>query len=63
MDILATIPVFMVLRFMEGVAMAFKLERAIVSGGAKVTSMSKLLKPMARFPRFAKLIEKIEDAG
>jgi len=60
MDIIATIPLFVVLRISRGFIYVFRMEAIIVQEGARITSLSKLLKPIARFPRFAKLIEKIE---
>jgi len=60
LDIIATLPVFVLMRFFGAVMSVIRLEVLLVSGGLRVGSLSKLLKPIARFPRFAKLIEKIE---
>lgn len=61
LDIIATLPVFIIMRFFTAVVSIVRLEILLVSNSLRATSISKLLKPIARFPRFAKLIKRIEE--
>ena len=61
LDILATVPFFVVIRFFQGSAMAFTLlARGASSAITEASQFVRLLRPLARIPRFTQLIKRIE---
>ncbi len=61
LDIIATIPFFIVFRFFQGLAVAFEV---FSRGGLEVTRhmaiFVRFLRPLARFPRFARMLKHLE---
>lgn len=62
LDVIATIPFFVVFRFFQGMALAFEfIARGAVEIPAHTTAFLRFLRPLARFPRFARMLEHIEN--
>ncbi len=63
-DILATIPFFIVLRFFHGATLVMALfARGTAEAFADATRFSRFLRPVARTPRFTRLLDKLDDVG
>lgn len=63
-DILATIPFFIVLRFFQGATLLVALfARGTAEVVADASRFSRFLRPLARTPRFARVLDKLDDVG
>ncbi len=61
LDIIATIPFFIVFRFFEGAAGIMRLaSRGAIEVPVHGSSFLRFMRPLARFPRFAKMLERLE---
>lgn len=62
MDILATIPFFLVIRFFQGVSLVVALiARGTAGAVTEVASFVRFMRPLARTPRFARLLDRLES--
>ena len=63
-DILATIPFFIVFRFFQGASLILAIfARGTVEVVADASRFSRFLRPLARTPRFARVLDKLDDVG
>ena len=63
-DILATIPFFIVFRFFQGASLLVALfARGTAEVVADASRFSRFLRPLARTPRFARVLDKLDEVG
>ena len=63
-DIVATIPFFIVFRFFQGAALVFALvARGSAEAVADAARFSRFARPVARTPRFARLLDRLDEVG
>lgn len=63
-DIFATIPFFVVLRLFQGVVVTMAvIARGSIEIGADAARFSRFARPVARTPRFARLLDRLDEVG
>lgn len=63
-DIVATIPFFIVFRFFQGASLIFALvARGTAEAVADAARFSRFARPVARTPRFTRLLDRLDDVG